>query len=853
MTSQSETHALRIKVRPWRIERLRSQLPARKSGAQHPGRSSGPGVLLMAVLLTVSAFGFVLFSQKAHAQVTTLGYQRPPQAITDILDAQPTPGVSLSPTREYLLLIERSSYPPIEDVAAPMLRLAGLRINPDTNGPPLAPRSTGLILQSIETGEQRRIAVPEGASLGVQGWSPDGKFIAFTMTKSDRIELWMARASDAQAIPFDGLEINGAIGVPVQWLPDSSGLVVQAVVPGREPPPEKPRRPAGPSIEESAGNSGPIRTYQDLLQNSHDQALFDHYCRSQLMLADISDQSVTPIGPSAIFSNVDLAPDGQHLLVIRIERPYSYVLPYSRFPKRVEVWNRQGELVHLVTQQPLEDRIPIEGVPTGPRSVGWHPIAPATLYWLEALDDGDPRKTVPFRDRLMRLTSPFSGTPEEVTKTEQRFSGMSWSEKDGIVLVRDYDRDRRWVRTWKISTENLSMPPELLWERSINDRYGDPGSPMTRPLPNGRRVMWQIGDQIFLEGNGATPVGDRPFLDRYNLITKESTRLFVCDDHSLETVVALLADDGSRFITQHESPTDPPNYYVRSIAGERKPLTQFPDPMPQLRKIRKQLVTYQRNDGVPLSFTLYLPPDYQEGTRLPTIVWAYPREFNDAATAGQVSGSTNRFTTIGGISHLFLLTQGYAVLDEATMPVVGTPEVANDTFIEQVVASAQAAIDKAVEMGMTDRDRVGVGGHSYGAFMTAHLLAHSNLFRAGVARSGAYNRTLTPFGFQNERRTFWEAPQIYLNLSPFSAADKIQTPILLIHGEADNNPGTFPIQSERLYQAIRGNGGTVRYVTLPHESHGYVARESIEHTLWEMVTWFDRYLKTSPEKLSATN
>jgi dipeptidyl aminopeptidase/acylaminoacyl peptidase len=272
-------------------------------------------------------------------------------------------------------------------------------------------------------------------------------------------------------------------------------------------------------------------------------------------------------------------------------------------------------------------------------------------------------------------------------------------------------------------------------------------------------------------------------------------------------------------------------------------LTHYKDPAPQLRSIKKELVTYKRPDGVQLSFTLYLPPDYKPGERLPTIVWAYPLEFNDAGTAGQVVGSPNLFTTLNGNSILFMLTQGYAILDNATMPVVGDPETVNNTYIEQIVASAKAAIDKAVDMGVTDRNRVGVGGHSYGAFMTANLLAHSDLFRAGVARSGAYNRTLTPFGFQSERRTLWQAPEMYARVSPFMYADKIKTPLLLIHGEADNNPGTFPVQSERMYQAIKGNGGTVRLVLLPLESHGYVARESVEHVLYEMISWFDRWVK----------
>ena len=775
--------------------------------------------------------------------MTAQGYCRPPRAITDILDVAPTPAVSLSPTREFILLIERSSYPPIEDLAAPMLRLAGLRINALTNGPHLAPRSTGLVLQTIATGVQNRILVPQGSNIGFQGWSPNGQHFAFTITKVDTIELWIASAKSMTARRCDGVPINGTYGVPVQWLPDSSGLLVQTIPLGRRAAPVKPRAPKGPAIEESSGNSGPVRTYQDLLQNSHDEDLFDFYCISQLTHVALESLQQKSVGTPQLFANVDVSPDGQHILIVRLDRPYSYTLTLNRFPKTTEVWSQTGQLEHTVSQQPLEDRIPIEGVPTGPRSGGWQPTRPATLVWIEALDDGDPRKTVDFRDRVLKLPAPFQNTATEIAKTTHRFSGLLWGERDGLGFLRDYDRDRRWVRTLQINTEDSAAGSTVIWERSINDRYADPGSPMTRPLPNGRRVLWQHENHVFLESSGATPRGDRPFLDQFDLNTHDTRRLFQCDEDSFESVVAMLADDGSTFITQYETPRLAPNFFLRTADAERKSLTNFPDPMPQLRDIHKELVTYQRSDGVPLSFTLYLPPGHLKGSALPTIMWAYPREFNDPATAGQVAGSTNRFTTINGISHLFLLTQGYAILDEATMPVVGAPEVANDTFIQQVVSSAEAAIDKAVEMGVTRRDQVGVGGHSYGAFMTAHLLAHSQLFRTGIARSGAYNRTLTPFGFQNERRTFWEAPHIYMAMSPFASADRIKCPVLLIHGEDDNNPGTFPLQSERLYHAIRGNGGSVRYVTLPHESHGYIARESVEHTLWEMVTWFDKYVK----------
>jgi len=783
---------------------------------------------------------------------TPTPYQQPPKAVTDILDVPPTPFVSISPTRDYLLLLEREGHPSIAEVAAPMLRIAGLRINPSTNGPHLPPRTNGLIVQTIADGKQRRIELPKHANIGFPNWSPDGKHLALTLTTPNRIELWIASVADASAKRVPGIALNAAYGDPVQWMPDSRNLLVQTVPAGRGSPPAAPQTPPGPTIQESSGRAAPVRTYQDLLQSAHDEGLFDHYCTSQLALLSIADQKLTPLGQPALYASAEPSPDGNHFLVVRTLKPYSYILPSSRFPKSVEVWSRAGKLEHTLATLPLQDRIPIEGVPTGPRSYDWRPTHPATLVWAEALDDGDPKKKVPHRDRILTLAAPFTDAPRAFAKTEHRYSGLTWGETNGFALLRDYDRNRRWSRTFAINTDKPSQAPRLLWERSINDQYGNPGNPVSKPLANGRRVIWQHGDSIYLDGEGATPRGDRPFLDRYNLVTGKTDRLFHCDDASYETVVALLSDDASQFITRHETPTDPPNFILRSTGGERKKLTNFPDPMPQLRQVKKQLVTYSRGDGVSLSFTLYTPPDHKPGQRLPTVVWAYPREYNDADTAGQVSGSTNRFTTIGGMSHLFFLTQGYAILDAATMPVVGDPETANNTYIEQIVASAQAAIDKAVDLGVTDRHRVGVGGHSYGAFMTANLLAHSDLFRAGIARSGAYNRTLTPFGFQSERRTLWEAPDIYLKMSPLLAAHKINEPILLIHGEADNNPGTFPIQSERLYHAVRGNGGTIRYVTLPHESHGYFARQSIDHTLHEMLSWFDKHVKNASPSPSAS-
>jgi dipeptidyl aminopeptidase/acylaminoacyl peptidase len=464
---------------------------------------------------------------------------------------------------------------------------------------------------------------------------------------------------------------------------------------------------------------------------------------------------------------------------------------------------------------------------------------------VEALDGGDPRRSAPERDAVRLLPAPFAARPLELARTEHRFQGLSWLETGDLALLTEYDRERRRTRTWIVPRDG-SAKPRLLWDRSVNDRYGHPGSPVLRTLPSGEAAIHRQGAAIYLAGEGAAPDGSRPFLDRLNLESLQTQRLFRCEPGVYETFVAFADAAATRCVTRRESPTEPPNYWLRPLSGAAAPpvpITAFPDPAPRLRRISRRLVTYRREDGVPLSFTLYLPPARREGERLPALLWAYPLEFTDPDTAGQLSGSPHRFTTLTGASHLFALLAGYAVLDGASMPVIGPPATANDTFVEQIVAGARAAIRTAADLGVADPGRVAVGGHSYGAFMTANLLAHSDLFRAGIARSGAYNRTLTPFGFQSERRTLWEAPEVYTRLSPFLFAHRINEPLLIIHGEADNNPGTFPIQSERLFHAIKGNGGTARYVSLPHESHGYAARESVEHTLHEMLAWLDRHLK----------
>lgn len=767
-------------------------------------------------------------------------YRRPPQAIVDMLDAPALPVAVVSPDRTWMLLTEQPSMPSIAEVSAPMLRLAGYRMNPRTNGPTLPGRVTGILLKRIADGVERRITVPTDPALGFVSWSPDGRRVAFTHTRTAGLELWVADVTTGAAKAVTPATLNAAAGAPCDWLADAVRLLCRFIPEGRGAPPSPPTVPLGPVTQETSGRPAPVRTYQDLLETPYDEALFDYYFTAQLALVDAASGARTPIGSPATYEDASPSPDGRYLLVGLFERPYSFLVPAGSFPRRIAVWSVDGQVVRELARLPTAEHVPIRGVRAGPRNVFWQPGTGATLVWAEALDGGDPRVRAEHQDHVVTLAAPFTGEPAEVARLSKRFAGMAW-DASGLALVNEYDRERRWTRTWIVQA---GAAPRALWDRSAEDRYGNPGGPVTRAVAGGR-VLQRSGDWMYLAGLGASPEGERPFLDRLNLRTLKTERLWRADTTYYETVVAVLDDQGKDVLTRRESRTLPPNYFVRTVQGGRlRALTAFADPAPQLTGIEKRLVTYQRADGIPLSGTLYLPPGYRAGTRLPVVVWAYPTEFASAAAAGQVSAAPNRFTQVRGASHLFFLTQGYAVFDDPKMPIVGG-DTANNHYVDQLVASARAAVTKLVELGVADADRIGVGGHSYGAFMTANLLAQSDLFRAGIARSGAYNRTLTPFGFQSEERTYWEAPEIYDGMSPFHNADKINEPVLLIHGEADNNSGTFPIQSERMYHALKGLGRTARYVVLPHESHGYAARESVLHTLAEMLAWFDKHVKNA--------
>lgn len=789
-------------------------------------------------------FMFAVLLLMAASLAAQTPYKLPPKEVIDILDAPPTPMVSTSPRGDAIMLVTYEAQPSITLISRPFLRLGGLRIDPQLNARQRTMQYSGIVIRWIDSNKKVRIELPAGAKIGMPQWSNDGRRIAFTRDAENSVELWVAEATTGKAMAIPDVRVNDILGSAFDWTADHKTLLVKLVPPGDRKAPEAPRVPTGPVIEESSGKISRGWTYQDLLKNPYDEQLFEFYATTQIALVNSQTCEVVPIGSPALVSSISYSPDERYLLVTRLMKPFSYRVPANLFTRKTEVWDAKGSVVKVVADLAISDEVPPQGVPTGPRSVDWQPLHKAKLIWVEALDGGDPMKKVPFRDAVMTIDVPFPGTPLEIMKVQFRYSNLDWTAIPDKAFLTETNRDRRWRTTSLVDLARPAEPRKVLFDLSVNDSYRDPGRPVYEIRPNGERVMVQDGDWIYLSGNGSSEQGDRPFLDKFNISTLVKERLHWSGDKCLERFVGFAKNSRTNIITRYETKSEVPNYFLKDLkSGSKKALTELVDPAPQLTGMYKELIKYNRSDGVALSGTLFLPPGYQKGTKLPLLIWAYPMEYSDPGTAGQVRGSANGFTFFRGPTPLFFVTQGYAVLLDATMPVVGDAETMNNTFIEQIVSSAKAAIDKLDSMGVVDRKRVVVSGHSYGAFMTANLLAHSDLFAAGIARSGAYNRTLTPFGFQSERRSFWEAPDLYMKVSPFTYANQIKRPLLLIHGEADNNAGTHPIQSERLFQAIRGHGGTTRLVVLPFESHGYSARESVLHVLAEMFEWADKYAK----------
>jgi dipeptidyl aminopeptidase/acylaminoacyl peptidase len=780
-------------------------------------------------------------------------YATPGADVLPVVDAPPAPAIYLAPGGRYLAFVHLQAHPPIEMLARPYLRLAGLRIDPSLRARRRLRRAAALSVLRIADGQERYLHLPDDAQVGPLTWAPDGHRFAFTVDRPDGVGVWTADAGTAAASEVPGLTVcdvlggdPSADGGTLRWSRDGRFLLVLSPPTDR---PQLPPPPLEPRIDETAGKRSQTATYQDLLATPADEDAFDALATTIPCRVDPVTGERAELGPAALYQSVTDSPDGQYLLVQRLQRPFSFRVPWFWFARRAEVWDGEGTVLAVISDLPCSDEVPRQGVPTGPRLIVWEERAPASLVWAEALDGGDPVAPAEYRDRVFRLMAPFDGKPVTSFDLQNRCLGWYDLDEPHQLLLLEHDRDRRWLTTWLCDLAG-ARPNRVLFDRSVDDAYGDPGSPVMTLHPDGSRTVLADGTAVYLRGEGASPEGKRPFFDRFDLAAGTATRLHESPPASVEYVLGFTPGE-EEVVIWHESPAEPPNLIAARLGGTRgagggsaRPLTAWPHPHPQLTGITKRLISHDRGDGVMLSGMLHLPPGYDPARdgRLPLVVWAYPYDFGSADTASQVRADTFEFTRLTALGPVLFAVRGYAVLADATMPVIGDPETMNDTYIEQITAAAARHIEALAEIGIADPARVVVGGHSYGGFMTANLLAHTKKFAAGIARSGAYNRTLTPFGFQTERRSYWEAPVVYERVSPFRYAHQITAPLLLIHGEQDANSGTYPIQSERLFQAIQGNGGTARLVVLPHEGHAYLARESVLHLLAEQFSWLERWL-----------
>ena len=797
------------------------------------------------------AFLFISF-YAADAQID-LEYQQPHRDILRLADVTLPPSTRVDDKGEHAIMLYRNQYKSIAELSETEMRLGGLRINPKTN---IGSRTTyynNISVYNLKKKKEKSISgLPENPRLANIRWSPDQSKVSLTHTTDRGVELWVVDIETASAKKLTEDKLNSNMGAPQIWMKDGSALLVRFLAADRgELVDVENSVPSGPTVSVNDGKKAQNRTYQDLLKNKNDEANFEMLASSEIHRVDLSG-NVTKWKETGMYRDISFSPDGKYVMVTEVKRPFSYLVPYYRFPFHTTIYDSQGDVVKVVQEVPLEeDRAQgFMSVRPGIRNVSWRADHPATMYWAEALDEGDAEKEVAFRDAIYQNKAPFTGEKQFLLQTKDRFAGMQWGT-DKLAIAADYWWPTRNTRNYLFNPSNNKIKPEEFFDRNYQDQYNDPGDFVTKENKYGRETLVVDGDNLYLEGRGVSAEGIMPFIDKFNVKTKQTNRLWRAEkSNKLESIVKILDIEKGLIMESIESKSEYPNYYIRDINSTKSPkqVTDNVNPFAGIQNVHKEVITYKREDGLDLSATLYLPLGYDKASKhkLPMILWAYPQEFKDKSSAGQVTSSPNEFTYPWYGSPIFWVMRGYAVLDDAAFPIVGEEDdEPNDSFVEQLVANAKAAIDAVDEMGYIDRNRVGVGGHSYGAFMVANLLSHSDLFKAGIARSGAYNRTLTPFGFQSEERNYWEAPDVYNTMSPFMNAEKMNNALLLIHGQDDNNSGTYPMQSERYFNALKGLGATARLVMLPKESHGYRSRESILHVLWEQDEWLEKYVKNA--------
>ncbi len=800
--------------------------------------------------MTRTVLSILFFFSIIKAQ-ENYSYQKPPKEILELVDVRLPPRVLIDENRSYIVYLYRDSYKSISELSDPEIKLAGLRLNPNSNSRSRTNYYNNIMISKINQigkGAKQVKGLPELPKLANIRWSPDQKKVAMTNTTKDGLELWYVDLESLRAEKLTGPKLNASLGDVITWHQDSKNIIAKFKL---KNPPEildnENMVPTGPIISSNDGKKAQNRTYQDLLKNEVDEKNFETLASSVLYKISLKGRKKL-LAKENLYYEIDFSPDGKFILISIIQKPFSYLVPYYRFPTKYVIYSSKGKELTVLHEVPLIEDLPkgFMAVRTGPRNFSWRSDMPSSLIFVEALDDGNPEMDIKYRDEVFEVTYPFKQNKSSLLKTINRFYSIDWCN-DTLAVGYDYWWNTRNTKAYMFNPSNKNKEPEIIIDRNYQDRYNDPGSFVKTRNSYGKSLLAINEQNLYLMGDGLRDDGQFPFIDQMNLKSLKKVRLY---ESTYKDKMEDLIDfdvDAKMILTRIESATEYPNYFFRDLkANDIKRITSFDNPFSSIMEVSKEVIEYKRSDGIDLSATLYLPKGYDinKKQRLPMIMWAYPREFKDSNSASQVTQNKNEFTFPFWGSPIYWLTRGYIVLDDVSFPIIGEGDYQpNDNFRKQLVDNATAAINKVHDLGYIDKEKVAIGGHSYGAFMVANLLSHSNLFAAGIARSGAYNRTLTPFGFQSEERNYWEAPDIYNSMSPFMHAEKVKTPLLLIHGEEDNNSGTYPLQSERYFNALKGLGATTRLVMLPKESHSYRAKESIMHMLWEQDRWLEKHVK----------
>lgn len=758
-------------------------------------------------------------------QLSAYEYVLPPEPVVSLLERESAPTAFVHAGARRVARLFEQKLVPTSQLERPQLGLAGLRIDVGNRMRAGTDLYTRLRYSALDyAADIHEYRPPDGSLIAELNFSPSGNKMLVTLAFTDHLEVGLLDARDHSFQTLSTGPLSAFWGAPCSFVNEDSLICAQPQNTGAPPPIE-----IGPNIRELMSGAAPVVPYSNLLRDANDDRLFEHYGAVQFALVPTDGTESRLLNVSGMITAAGVSPDSDFIYTSRISRPYPRQLPVSRFPQSLSIHSTASGEKIFEQAKASRDQVNVSLAP-GPRMPSWDPTRPASLLFVERQLEANDSAT----DSLLEISAPFGGPAQNLAPGLRRVSAFAWSNKGNLFLTDSGSGSRTWV-SYQLRDKLIELA-----RGGESDVVGDP---MQALRVNGESgAILETSGILHFKDETSLDTGAHPTLVAWTYATGKSDELWRSKDTEHAEVLAVLKHKKREYLIATESPSLP-RHLVISREGQRHGLTQPAPPHPELFGMERRMMRYKRADGLPLSGMLSLPAGAQEGITTPLVLWIYPRDFADSDQASKSKEYPQRYIDPKGASRFLLLNQGYALFD-CPMPIVGEVTSGRDDFLSQLISNAEAAIDHLVSIGIADRDRIAVMGHSYGAFAVANLLAHSKLFRTGIATSGAYNRTLTPFGFQRETRTFWQNTEAYVNMSPFFFADNIEGSLLLVHGEADDNAGTPILQSERFYAALVGNGVRTRFVSFPYEGHHLRGRDAVLHTAAEMIHWLDRELRS---------